>query len=404
MIDFIKCILLTTPEYLLSNPNLKFGLNMDDKTGEVIKNRYGYITRVAQLGQLQIKISENYETQNTVIELSGSLHKHHQGGTNFNDFTFFDVCTTINQICDLLKLTPEQFIISHIEYGVNITPTHSANDILNAIVALKGKCYEIREYNGTGYMKRFCLSQYDVKIYDKSKQYSLTNNVLRFELKVFKMQYLGKKGIHLKTFTDLLNPDTYLQLFKTIAKTVDNIYMFDYRITLKAINHTRERLILTECINTNYWKKYRNTHSAKGYTKKVKRFRDLVKKYAPDNLHQYLKTEITNKWFELLNSTPILPHVQNATVPQNYPLIVGNINPIVKRYCITCGKDISHQKSNSLFCSEKLNGPEGKKCRNRLSNLKRDEKRKYSGPTLFDVDLYLRTDYLHLKQIINQRN
>ena len=404
MIDFIKTDILTTAEYLYNNPSLTFGLNINDKTGEVIKDRYGYITRVANFGQLQIKITKKIETEYTKIELSGSIHKHNKQGTNFEDFTFVDVVNTINQVCDLLKLPPNKFVIKHIEYGVNIKPTHSATNILNSIVAYKGKRYEIREYKGTGYMKRFCLSQYDVKIYDKSKQYSLASNLLRFELKVFKMQYFEKRCINITTFSNLLNPAIYTALFNTLVNCLDSIYMFDYRIQLNAINNTRERLTLTECINTNFWQNYRDTHSAKGYFKKVNRFKDLVKKYAHDDLQLYLKTQIQNKWFELLNSTPILPHVQNATVPQNYPLIVGNINPIVKRYCITCGKDISHQKSNSLFCSEKLNGPEGKKCRNRLSNLKRDEKRKYSGPTLFDVDLYLRTDYLYLKQIINQRN
>ncbi len=404
MIDFIKTDILTTAEYLYNNPSLTFGLNINDKTGEVIKDRYGYITRVANFGQLQIKITKKIETEYTKIELSGSIHKHNKQGTNFEDFTFVDVVNTINQVCDLLKLPPNKFVIKHIEYGVNIKPTHSATNILNSIVAYKGKRYEIREYKGTGYMKRFCLSQYDVKIYDKSKQYSLASNLLRFELKVFKMQYFEKRCINITTFSNLLNPAIYTALFNTLVNCLDSIYMFDYRIQLNAINNTRERLTLTECINTNFWQNYRDTHSAKGYFKKANRFKDLVRKYAPDDLQLYLKTQIQNKWFELLNSTPILPHVQNATVPQNYPLIVGNINPIVKKYCITCGKDISHQKSNSLFCSEKLNGPEGKKCRNRLSNLKRDEKRKYSGPTLFDVDLYLRTDYLHLKQIINQRN
>jgi len=403
MIDFLKSGLLTTPDHLLTNPNLKFVSRLDETTGEVIPNQNGFITRVAEFGQLKIKITENNAKQYTNIELSGSLHKHHFGGSNFTDYTFADISTTINQICDLLDLTPDKFIIKHIEYGVNIRPTHSATNILNSIVAYKGKQYETREYNGMGYMKRFCLSQFDVKIYDKSKQYSLASNILRFELKVSKMQYFEKRGIKLITFNDLLNPTTYTPLFNTLTKCLDNIYMFDYRINLKAIKQHRERLILTEGINTTFWNYYKDTHSAKGYTKKVNRFKDLVKKYAPDNLNSYLKNEIQNKWFELLNSTPNLPHVQSATVSQNYPLIVGNNIPPTKRYCLTCGKEITHQKNNSRFCSEKINGPIAKKCRNKLSNLKRDEKRKYQSLTLFDVDTYLRPEYRHLKSIIINR-
>jgi hypothetical protein len=403
MIDFLKSDILTTPEHLYSNPNLVFGLNIDSETGEVIKNRHGYITRVAQFGQLEIKISQNYETKHSKIELSGSLHKQHQGGANFNDYTFNDVTFTINQVCDLLRLSPDKFVIRHIEFGVNIKPINSACDVLNSIVAYKGKSYETREYNGKGYMKRFCLSQYDVKIYDKSKQYGLVDNILRFELKIFKMQYFEKRGIQLKTFNDLLYPSTYEPLIKPLITCFDNIYMFDYRITLNAIKCTRERLILTECTNTNFWSGYRVTHSAKGYTKKVKRFKDLVKKYAPDNLQLYIRNEIQNKWIELLNSTPILPHVKNAIVPQCYPLIVGNVIPLVSRYCLTCGKDITHQKNNSQFCSEKLNGPMAKKCRNTISNFKVREQLKYNGLLLFDVDVYLLPQDLRFKKLINEK-
>jgi len=403
MIDFIKTEILTTPEYLFNHTDLEFSLKVNNKTGEVIQNSKGFITHIAEVGQLKIQITQNNDTNYSKIELSGSVHKHQQQGTNYKDYTFIDVVTTINQICDLLKLPPDKFIIRHIEYGLNIATKHSAKDILNSIIAYNGIGYEIRKYNGLGYLKRFGLSQYDLKVYDKSKQYGLSNNILRFELKVCKMQYFKTKGIHLNTLADLLNNTLYYSLFRTLHKCFEGLYLFDYRICLNAIKTVREQLILTECINTNYWKQYRDTHSAKGYTKKVNRFKDLVKKYAPDNLKLYLKTEIQNKWFELLNSTPILPPAKNSNVPQFYPLIVGNINPDSKRYCLTCGKDISHQKNSSLFCSEKLNGPEGKKCRNKLSNLKRDEKRKYPNPTLFDIDKYLRAEYKPLKNIINQQ-
>lgn len=400
MIDYIKTSIQTTPEYLLSNPNLNFGANTNLQTGEVLNNRYGYITQVAQFGAMQISISTNTQTNYTKIELSGSIHKHTQQGTNYSKFTYNDICNAIHAICEITQLQPDKFIIRHIEYGVNINTAHSPANLLKSIIAYKGKGYEIREYKGNGYMKRFCLSQYDVKIYDKSKQYNLPFDVLRYELKVFKMQVFARQNIHLQTFTDLLNFDTYTQLHATLIESIGNLYMFDYRINTAAIKNRLHRLVLTEGMNTEFWAKYRTAHSAKGYKKKVQRFNELVKQYAPDNLQTYLLNEISNKWHELQHSTPNLPNVENATVTNIYPLIVGkNIVPI-KRYCKTCGREITNQKTNSVFCSEKLYGPDAKRCRNILSNLKRDEKRKYNGPTLFDIDQYLPPQYWNLKQLI----
>lgn len=400
MIDYIKTDIQTTPEYLLSNPKLNFGAKINELTGELIGNRYGYYTRVAQFGSMQITISTNAATNYTKIELSGSIHKHAQNGANVTDFNYKDICTAIHDICTLTGLQPYEFTLRHIEYGTNITTTHTPAHLLNSIIAYKGKGYELREYNGQGYMKRFCLSQYDVKIYDKSKQYELSHKLLRYELKVFKMQVFTRQGIRLQTFTDLLNIDTYTQLHRTLIDSINNLYMFDYRINTATIKNRLHRLILTEGMNTEFWAKYRTTHSVKGYKKKVQRFVELVKQYAPDNLQTYLLNAISNKWYELQHSTPNLPNVENATVTHIYPLIVGkNIVPM-QRYCQTCGRDISNQKPNSVFCSEKLHGPDAKRCRNKVSNLKRDEKRKYAGPTLFDIDTYLTPEYRQLKQLI----
>lgn len=398
MIDYINTDLLTTPEYLLSNQNLSFGANVDEQTGELIKNRHGFITKVANFGSMKITISTNAETNYTKIQLSGSLHKHKQQSVNFNDFTFNDVCNTIQELCQKLCLQPEKFVLRHIEYGVNIKPVHTPLNLLNSIIAYKGKGYEKKEYKGTGYLKKFCLSQYNLKIYDKSKQYDLPYNVLRYELKVFKMQFFENKKIQLKTFSDLLNSNTYSQLNSTIYSSIQDLYMFDYRINSNLITNLRERLVLTEGSNSEFWTNYRTSKTPKAFQKKVKRFKDLVKRYAPDNLQNYLLVEISNKWSELLNSTPNLPNVEFSKVPIIYPYIVSKNKPQIKSYCKTCGRDISDQKPNSVFCSEKRFGPIAKRCRNRMSNLKRDEKRKYRGPTLFDVDQYLPFEMLILKR------
>ncbi len=382
MIDFIKCEIETTPEYLLSNTLLNFGARINEQTGEVIQNRHGYIKRVAQFGSMQISITTNAHTKYNKIELSGSIHKNAQNGTNSDDFNFHNICISITEICKITRLQPHNFVLRHIEYGVNIKPTHTAQNILNSIIAYKGKGYEIREFNGTGYMKRFCFTQFDVKIYDKSKQYLLPFNVLRYEIKVFKMQYFENRGINLKTLTDLLNFDTYTQLNTTLIDSIHNLYFFDYRINTKTINNRQHRSILTECLVTDFWVNYRKVHTPKGYKKKLQRFNYLVSLYAPDCLKTYILNSVLNKWNELKNSTPNLPHVENSIVPQIYPLIVGKNRELSKKYCITCGRDISNQKKGSKYCSEKLYGHEVKKCRNKVSNRKQFELRYYTGYVL----------------------
>jgi predicted RNA-binding Zn-ribbon protein involved in translation (DUF1610 family) len=45
-----------------------------------------------------------------------------------------------------------------------------------------------------------------------------------------------------------------------------------------------------------------------------------------------------------------------------------------KRVCVSCGRDISHQKAGSKFCSENHYGKQAKRCRNKASNTARKTK------------------------------
>ena len=68
--------------------------------------------------------------------------------------------------------------------------------------------------------------------------------------------------------------------------------------------------------------------------------------------------------------------------------------PTDKRYCKTCGLDISQQDARSQFCSERLFGKDAKRCRNRDSNprnnfLRREEVKSKRG-LLFDITPYLK--------------
>ena len=61
------------------------------------------------------------------------------------------------------------------------------------------------------------------------------------------------------------------------------------------------------------------------------------------------------------------------------------------RYCISCGREITRQKSGSLFCSEKLYNKQARQCRNKDSNRRLAIKRKINRA--MNNDLMLRVTY-----------
>jgi hypothetical protein len=306
MIDYIKSTILAPPEFLTSNPNLLFAETINVETGEIIPDKSGYRVRWAKFGEMIIAIKTNLTTDKTNIELTGSIHKHFTNGYNNTDYSFTQVCKSINDICHFLNLTPDKFILHNVEFGVNINTIHLPMDIIDSIIAHRVKKFEFEEYNGMGYLKRFALSQYEIKIYDKSRKPYLPYNLLRYEIKVKTMQFLRNKGCNIHSLQDLLNPEIHPQLSDILLMSLSDLFMFDYRINLQKVKKLHHRLVLTEGINTEFWNKFRKEHTPKGFAKRKDRFKHLVNLYAPDDLSLYLMTEIRNKWSYLQNSTNFL--------------------------------------------------------------------------------------------------
>lgn len=395
MIDYISLKLKCSPECLLSNKLLDFHLTMNERTGEVLPHK-----RVARLSSsLIVEIICNPQTNVSECFLKGSLHKHAMHNRNCDDYNMQQFETTVIELTDTLQISPKMCNVRAFEYGVNVSPSHITNNVLNSIISYNGNEYEKRTFDGKGYLKKFIHSQFEIKVYNKALQYHLTDNILRYELKVKKMQFVRGKKIPIATLSDLLNRDNIQRLNDLLLHTFKGLYVFDYRINTKCISRRRERNILIECSSPTFWTNYRRLHTSTGYKKKLKRFNELVKKYAPDDLKKCIEQLINDKLKKLSNSYPILPLSKNATVTRFYPHIVGNNSKLMTKYCLTCGRDITDQKNNSKFCSEKTHGPQVKVCRNKVSNLKRDEKRKYPSDTLFDIDNYLQPELKRLKQI-----
>jgi hypothetical protein len=378
---------------------LEFKSELDTKTGELITNKYGYYSQIAFYDNLKIEISTNILSENSIISLKGSIHKFAQQNTNYKDFTFQSITNTIIDLCDKLNVVQSNCILHHLEFGLNVDTIHSADNVLNSMIICKNIEFEKKDFLRTGYLKTFEFSQYKIKVYNKGLQYDLTDNILRFEVKANKMQYLNSKGIEIHSFNDLLNPQIYNSLLQVINDNLDNILFFDYRINFETIKDIKDKFLLIKGANPTYWVELKKQKSNNTYCKKRNEFRKLVKQYAPSDLKLELKTTIINKWNYLLNGCTNLPRVENNKVVRIYSNIVSNtVQP--SKYCLSCGKDISHQRNISKYCRFKINGKENKDCKNYATNFFEHDLKMYPKQQLhlLDIDNYLQSDKLRLKQ------
>ena len=254
--------------------------------------------------------------------------------------------------------------------------------------------------------------QYYLKLYDKGLQFD-KGNTLRFEIKTRKMEVV--KTAMVQTLSDLLSQDNMNSLGAILTGNFSDILFYDYTIPETGIN-AGERLILTQGQNPMFWNEYKKTNPD-NYFKKRNRYKDLVKKYGKQDLQEILIPLISQKWNELLTTDPeTLQELTGGEKSNITGIDTSNIgtNPVninmndpdpgtpQRRYCLSCGRDISKQRPGSKFCSAKVVGySQAHRCRNIDSNprnrIRYMKEMERINPPLFDTIPF----FIEYRQTIN---
>jgi hypothetical protein len=388
MIDFVK-IKVLNPDIprIRNNLRLEWFQRTSERTGEVKE----YTSTYNDL---------NFEIKNDKhLNISGSLHKfwnnlHGRGEQNYNDFNFADLVSVIIEFYKMFDLVPGSCILENLEFGVNVSPTIPANEILRSVINHKGKPFT-NEYTDNKRFRECERQRYIVKIYNKGLQYNQPGNILRFENKTIKMAHIKETGI--TTLQDLLDIRKIERLGVILFDNFNELLFYDYTIPEAVLRHSK-RLILTQGQSPAYWINLKETNP-NNYYKKLHRFKELAKKHGTRDIQEMVGSLISLKWNNLLMTDS--ETLQKLTDPANTDItginhsdkglkpvtfteqdqstdpIPGEIIPGAeiqgaespRRYCLSCGKDISHQRANSKFCSAKYVGyVQAHQCRNIDSN------------------------------------
>ena len=430
MIDGIKIF------YLISNfqawkeaVNLEFGRTVLDggnlkekvRTGNGITQKV--ITHRGNFETYLLTVKEICKTGNskTSIEfnltIDGSLHKNEQGGTNYLPFTFEALQNQINHIENSLQLTPEFAKITNLEFGVNIPLPFPVFPFLKRnLISYKGQSFNRYNPDRNGVCLGYVclLSHYSVKIYDKGKQNNLPGNMMRFELRFLKMQKL--KGV--KTLADLKSRDKVNTFLPLLLEAWENVLLNDSTINTNLPElKPEQREALKNGTNPKYWERLKETN-VRRYNYERDRFKKLVATHGK-NEHGNILELIKKEWQNLSGLCTNLPCGKTPVLSEFTIKIKGkNVQKAVTtpeatepgrtftnqlKVCISCGRDISHQKGNSLFCGENLVGEkQAHQCRNKNSNERNNFKRKVETITgrgvLFDITPFLFRSYNELKK------
>ncbi len=351
---------------LLSNKWLTFTkpATFDPDTGEVkiIEPIEGKV-RPELTAKYKNLLFEIY--RNGSIFVLGSFHVYFNNGEhNHNDFTINSLIWVLNDLQQRFGIIPEKTSIRHLEFGLNIDELiYPSPRIIQNLMFQGGRGKKPLLFNY--YLQRtvseFKATEkrdgYRLKAYDKSRHYGLIGNIFRWECKA----HIGSslKLIGIDFLSDLLNPDIRTKLGERLISLWDEVVLNDWTIRTDELS-SKCQIQLKDWKNANFWidlhKETRGEKRNNKFPNELARYRKVVQVHS-DNVHQYIKEALIEKWCKIATETQTAQLCQNVQDP---PIIIYDLAPIPepsklevkKRLCRVTRLDISNQIKGSVYLRE----------------------------------------------------
>lgn len=385
MIDGIKIELPShTATSWLSNKLLNFYTSTNVDTGEMLDN-----TTIAKYRGLVFYIIQSTKYEGLYYcEIAGSLHKYFNSGKhNYNDFTFNDLQSVINDLSKKFNINPETAILRNIEFGVNIFTPLTSSELLKNLVAYKNYEFGTLKVERKTVGKQIEQQRQKLKIYNKGRQYNLKDkNLSRFEVAIKKMESL--KPYNIKTLSDLTEISKITPLLGILLNWWRDIIYYDKSINIKALSPKQQKRVLYSATPRN-WVEFNRMQRARA----KKRFNELMSLHG-SKTQKEIAFLIAEKWEQLTAkkcirfNRPTNEIIQQQNVYELTVRIHGyNVYKTTlkennqkslktttkksskkRRVCVVCKSSILHKKAGAKYCS--------KKCNNKQNGMKRTQKRK----------------------------
>jgi hypothetical protein len=181
-----------------------------------------------------------------------------------------------------------------VEVGVNIELPYCPNEFIDNLVTHKYQQFNV-EHNDKMTLANVKYQQFQIKIYNKGRQYYIDKDILRFEVKVIKMVLLKKYGIH--TLWDLMDPIKLDLLQELLLETFNNLTYWDDSIIMESLSEV-DRKLLENGRNPKFWKEHLGLTGSNA-SKNFRKYQELINRYG--NKHFYEIRELINKKWDSLN-------------------------------------------------------------------------------------------------------
>lgn len=244
-----------------------------------------------------------------------SLHKYFEQGVNWTDFPMHKVQAAIAELSEELEIPADELHVHFLEFGANIPTDRTPPAIFGKYHFYKRRMFSDAanaDPNAT-FNEAVCrAAQIDIKAYDKGRQYGFVN-LMRFEIKVKKMQFLHSKNIDLFLLSDLVKPEIWHGLECCLLRVYSDIFKFENVDERSMTSSERNRYAQGQ--RYDYWPGLLKNATDANFQKRKQRYSALMRKFRVDNIHEIVQAQLIEKIRVLANTQT--QNVQNITTLQN---------------------------------------------------------------------------------------
>jgi len=242
--------------------------------------------------------------------LEGSLHSFYnavngltsdhkkQKWVNYNDFTFSDLLKVLDILKDKLNYDLSQTKITICEFGLNVILDVPPKEFLERHVLmykLRYPCYNPK-YKDTMKIIKCELENYYLKIYDKSLQFGLSENILRYEIG-FKSDEL--KECDILSLEDLRDEDKLESLYNSSMKKYDDLLILDsYNGNLKMSEKEKHKMV--DYTNPQFWIENKSKYNSR--SKHKAKFEKIIRENKLETRKGYLRTLLIQQYNYLISN------------------------------------------------------------------------------------------------------
>lgn len=297
MIDYFKAYFNDKNQVFKHvNSNYSMTHNHYERFDKKMQEMVTYDTYFKDYYNLNLKITNHKGfIQNSLHCLYNNIN----GSTinrNDNDFSYCNLLTSMDFVKNILDYSLAEMNLSEgLEFGFNLmTPFNVDDFILNSCISLNYKPHTHLDSTDTKTLISFTNGYYRLKIYNKSKQFSLPSSLLRIELKFIDKRGFNNLGIY--TLSDLTDKENLHKIYGVMYNLINIKLMVVDNIKNRNLSDYKNRKLYRYC-SPKFWNEL---SKSKLKIEKTKCQKALIKNNLLTNKKTLLEL-MDSKFYELIN-------------------------------------------------------------------------------------------------------